>query len=274
MRIKKPMYRILSLAGYIYTATLVVLALSGACPSLAASDSAAQAEKNTNSDLRFRIADPAALEFPKKPRSDLSVHIGGGKGVIIAPHWVMTASHCISTRRQGVVPVRYVDDKGKKRTVMSDKVIKAGVVDISLVRLVKPAHGREPILLLKDGLPVMKKNADPYFLKKVSGNNVWTDIPARVSRRSRGERFYVSKPHRRGKAGSSGSPWVIHSPMVGDVLVGVTHGTGRIPQVGKISHWILKTVSELSDDTLTWATREQALADDDYTGDPLSPAAP
>ena len=53
---------------------------------------------------------------------------------------------------------------------------------------------------------------------------------------------------------------MIHSPLVGDVLVGVTHGTGRVPQVGKACEWIERTVASLSDDRILWATPEQALA--------------
>ena len=213
--------------------------------------------KTPSQQIHFKIADPENLEFPKEPRSDLSVNIGGGKGVVISPHWVMTASHCISSKRKGVVPVKYVDQSGKSHTILSDKVIRSGTVDIALVRLTKPAKNRQGLLLLKDGFPVSDKT---YKLKKVAGNAVWKNIPARVSKKSKGERFYVSPNNRKGKAGTSGSPWVIHSPLVGDVLVGVTHGTGRVPQVGKVCKWIQKTVSELSDDTLTWATPKQALA--------------
>jgi hypothetical protein len=218
----------------------------------------AAAEKTGGEAPTFKIVDPAALAFPKEPRTDLSVNVGGGKGVVIAPHWVITASHCISSKRKGIVPVQYVDANGKKCTVMSDKVLRAKSVDIALVRLVKAAEGRTPILLLKDGFPLTKNQS--YRLKKVAGNASWDDIPARVSTKSKGTRLYVSKEHRKGKAGTSGSPWVIHSPLVGDVLVGVTHGSGRVPQVGTICNWIQKTVSELSEDTLVWATPKQALS--------------
>ena len=67
------------------------------------------------------------------------------------------------------------------------------------------------------------------------------------------------KEDRRGKAGSSGGPWLIHSDEVGDVLVGITHGGGFAPQVAYAAKWIQESVSKHSKDRLIWATKKQTL---------------
>lgn len=210
--------------------------------------------------MEFRIVDPEKNPFSKGPRRDLSVNIGGGKGVVIAPHWVLTAAHCISSKRGDTVGMTYLIEDGKKVTITSDKVIRHGATDFALVRFKAVIEGRKPLLLLKDGFPVSKKGQPPYQLTKVAGNGVWEDIPARVSPKSEGERFYITKEQREGKAGTSGGPWVVRSPLVGDVLVGVTHGTGRVPQVGRVCKWIEQTVNSLGEDRIIWATPAQALA--------------
>lgn len=204
--------------------------------------------------MEFHMADPSKLPFPKEPRSDISVNIGGGKGVLIAPHWVLTASHCISSSKDGVTRMTYTNAKGNNVSIMTDKVIRCETQDLALARLSRAAEGRSPLLLVKDGFPVSSKHSQPFLLKKVAGNGVWSEIPARVSQKSKGERFYISSDERHGKAGTSGSPWVIHSPEFGDVLVGITHGSGRVPQVGRVSDWIERTVSSMSGDHVIWVS--------------------
>jgi len=90
----------------------------------------------------------------------------------------------------------------------------------------------------------------------VTGNMAWRGIPAV----GHGDHLTVPiKKNRKGKAGSSGSPWVIHSAKVGDVLVGITHGGGRAPQVAFAAGWIQQSVAKHSSDSLVWATKAQAL---------------
>ena len=206
----------------------------------------------------FKIVDPNLLEHPLQPRRDLSVTLGGGRGVIIAPHWVMTASHCISPKKEHAIKVIYRDQNGIKRKIKGNLVIRHPTVDIALVRLVRPAPGRDPILILKEPLPP-RPIAQSYRLTKLSGDSVWTNIPARVRTKYAGKHLKIAEQDRRGYAGSSGSPWIMHSSRVGDILVGITHGSGIVPQTGTIASWIQSSVSSKSDDTPTWATLDQAL---------------
>lgn len=49
----------------------------------------------------------------------------------------------------------------------------------------------------------------------------------------------------------------MHSEQFGDVLVGITHGSGRVPQVGKVWKWIQQTLAEKSTDSILWVTPQQ-----------------
>ncbi len=186
-------------------------------------------------------------------RKDLSLNTGGGKGVLIAPGWAMTASHCITSRAQkgGKVGIIFPGPKGKIIKVKVAKVFRAGHKDIALLKLaraVKPEE-RVPVLLLRDAV-LGKIN-----MKKVAGNAVWRDIPAR------GKKDNLNVPNkkdRKGKAGTSGAPWLLHSKTVGDVLIGITHGGGRAPQVAFVSRWIQETVDKNGGGKLVWATSDQA----------------
>jgi hypothetical protein len=139
--------------------------------------------------MEFHMADPSKLPFPKAPRSDISVNIGGGKGVLIAPHWVLTASHCISSSKDGVTRMTYTNAKGNNVSIMTDKVIRCETQDLALARLSRAAEGRSPLLLVKDGFPVSSKHSQPFLLKKVAGNGVWSEIPAASPKNPRARDF-------------------------------------------------------------------------------------
>lgn len=207
--------------------------------------------------VNFQMVVTGQSPYPTNDRKNLSVNCGGGKGVLISPGWVLTASHCITSRKQkaGQVKARFTGLKKKAVQIRVNKVIRHPSKDLALLRLVRPVKPAErpPLLLLRERLV----RADgKLMIKKVTGNMAWRGIPAV----GKGDNLTVpNKKNRKGKAGSSGSPWVIHSPRVGDVLVGITHGGGRAPQVAFVARWIQQSVARHSSDRLVWATKAQTV---------------
>ena len=92
-------------------------------------------------------------------------------------------------------------------------------------------------------------------MKKVAGGMTWRNIPA-VGKK---DNFVVpNKKARRGKAGSSGSPWLIHSKTVGTYSSPSRTEAVELPSVAWVSRWILDTVNANGGGRLVWATTEQA----------------
>ena len=50
--------------------------------------------------VKFEMVLEGKSPYPLADRKNLSLNCGGGKGVLISPRWVMTASHCITSRKQ------------------------------------------------------------------------------------------------------------------------------------------------------------------------------
>ena len=226
---------------YLLTNSLMVLSGSAQGPSPA--------------QIKFEMVVEGQSPYLLNDRKDLSINTGGGKGVLISPRWAMTASHCITSSKQkaGKVNIRFTVAKGKSAQIRVDKVIRHKSKDIALLHLVRPVKAKEqmPVLLLRETL------SGPVKYKKVAGNLTWRNIPA-IGKKD--NLVVRKKTDRKGEAGTSGSPWVLHSSKVGDVLIGITHGGGRAPQVAFVSRWIQETVQKHDPDRLVWATRKQALA--------------
>ena len=173
--------------------------------------------------------------------NDYSVSILSGnadicKGAVIAPSWILTAAHCV-TKGTGYVTTTKVKDK--KRIAKKFK-FKQG--DIALLKIYNaPFKEKNAIKLLAK--PLLQEygvldNIKVTHNAKRGTPAVYGNLKLRVNNKRT-----LKSLTPKGKAGSSGSPWVVKTDY-GHVVVGVTHGGGRAPQVSQARKWIDKIVKK------------------------------
>lgn len=167
--------------------------------------------------------------------NDYSVSLLSGKsafcrGAIIAPSWILTAGHCITTGLNGITnsKIRY-----KKRVLHKFK-FKHGV-DIGLIHIQNKAYQKKKAIRLL-AKPLLIDYGHLRCQKITHAAHRGTPAIYNLTFRAYSKKMLkTSNP--KGIAGSSGSPWIMKTD-VGDILVGITHGGGVAPQVAQTKEWI------------------------------------
>lgn len=168
------------------------------------------------------------------------------KGVIIAPSWVLTAKHCATQRLNFVTAGK----KSQKKRV--EQKIHFKDADIALLRVEEASFNEErSAQILANALPTSHQ----FTYKKVIHNaqkgisKIYDDLILKVKNKKR-----LKSLTPKGKAGSSGAPWVVNTDN-GDVVVGITHGGGRAPQVAQAKKWVNVQVKKWTpNENVKWVT--------------------
>ena len=174
------------------------------------------------------------------------------KGVIIAPSWILTAKHCVSTK------LSHITNGERKDKLKIDKKIRFQRADMALLKLKKPVFLAKNIVTLS-AQPLLKEYGIIDY-KKVTHNaskgmpRVYTELKLKV-KSQRGLKSLTPA----GISGSSGSPWVVNTD-IGDVVIGITHGGGRAPQVSLAKKWIDTVLKKNTpDETVKWLNNRDVI---------------
>lgn len=157
------------------------------------------------------------------------------KGAIIAPSWILTAKHCVTSK------LTYVTNGKKKASKKIAKKFKfKNKSDLALLQLEgTPFSPSQSVRLLAE--PLLP------FYGYMSGIKVTHNAKRGTPRVYRGLKLKAPNKTKlrllksAGKAGSSGSPWLIKTDS-GDVAVAITHGGGQGAQIANARKWIKKTI--------------------------------
>ncbi|RUM74693.1 MAG: hypothetical protein DSZ12_05065 [Sulfurovum sp.] len=166
-------------------------------------------------EVDYMLVTDETTPYSVESRKDYSLKLRGCVATLIHKNWAMTAAHCIPRRKvrhPNKIKVGYLNESGKYSYVRAKKVFKKKKADIALIQLKSSIERVEPVLMLNDRLKPQDKMIK---IKKVSRKKSWSNIPARASKKKK-VNLFVPKRFRKGKAGTSGSPWVYHS-TAGDV---------------------------------------------------------
>ena len=168
------------------------------------------------------------------------------KGVIIAPSWVLTAKHCATQRLNFVTAGK----KNQKKRV--EQKIRFRGADIALLRVKKASFTEDQSAQV---LAIPLPTSHQFTYKKVihktnkSMPKIYDELTLKVKNKKRLKSFTP-----RGKAGSSGAPWVVNTDK-GDVVVGITHGGGRAPQIAQAKKWIDAQIKKWTpNENVKWMT--------------------
>lgn len=204
----------------------------------------------------FEVVTYETTPYPTTTRTDYSLFKKSCGAVLISKSWAMTAKHCIKSKYFATpwkVKIGAINAQGTYNYKRATNVVRHTSLDLALIKLEAPIVNVNPLLLLED---MITKKDKHLKMKKVYRQHAWNDIPVRAGKR---KNLFVSKKDRKGKAGTSGSPWVMKS-IAGDVLIGITHGTGRSPQIANATNWIKDTVNKYSSgESLYFITKKEML---------------
>jgi len=190
------------------------------------------------------------VEIPLPPKvttsvpDDYSISILNGrsdicKGVVIAPSWVLTAGHCAT---QGITHVTSSTSKVRSKKRIDKKFKFRKGADLALLKIYNaPFKSEEAITLLAK--PILPEYGILDNIKVIHNAKKGIAVVYDNLRLKARTKKQLKSLTPKGKAGSSGAPWVVKTDY-GHVAVGITHGGGVAPQIAQARKWIDKLVKK------------------------------